>query len=572
MLVTLVDSIGLVLNASTVTIGDQAYAAQNTTAIEALISSAVSFGYGKLVLPPGTIWVSEGSLLATVCIQVGATVSNLWICGTGEGVTVLKLKDGGVSHVVNLDGCSNVKISDLTVDGNRSNNTGTSWHGIRTGSSGVNGLTIERVTAQNTRGYGFGLQGGDKKRLRMVNVTAQDTGLDGCDFKNTSDNSEDLVVIAYSARRWGLDLSQTEQAGIDCRGPCQLNGIWCSEGPADGHYIRFREGETVDASLGGHYSHLSNFICEGNSGATSIGVYIAAHEVTVSGGYVKDTLLGVNPIADRVSVYGVTCESCDDESFQVNSTADFVRLTDCHSISAAHSGFRIRAPRTTMSGCSSEGDTTSGIVTEATATGFKSTNFDCVGPGGVSMVGVDINSADAQVTGGDISACFRGLSTTAVRTKFSDVYSHDNTDDGCIISTSADDAKVSGCTLKSNGDNGLTLRAARARVYGNVITSNTDKGIEIEATGADNRIDDNQISGNATQLLDSGTGTRVGLLNDGLLTPYLLSSIRTLCGTGSPEGVHTAPVGSTFHRTDGGSGTCLYVKESGTGNTGWVAK
>jgi parallel beta-helix repeat protein len=43
-------------------------------------------------------------------------------------------------------------------------------------------------------------------------------------------------------------------------------------------------------------------------------------------------------------------------------------------------------------------------------------------------------------------------------------------------------------------------------------------------------------------------------------------------GGASPEGVVTAPVGSTFHRTDGGSATCLYVKESGTGNTGWVAK
>jgi hypothetical protein len=47
------------------------------------------------------------------------------------------------------------------------------------------------------------------------------------------------------------------------------------------------------------------------------------------------------------------------------------------------------------------------------------------------------------------------------------------------------------------------------------------------------------------------------------------SGVRILTGTGDPEGVHTAPVGSLFLRTDGGSGTTLYVKESGTGNTGW---
>lgn len=43
-------------------------------------------------------------------------------------------------------------------------------------------------------------------------------------------------------------------------------------------------------------------------------------------------------------------------------------------------------------------------------------------------------------------------------------------------------------------------------------------------------------------------------------------------GTGTPEGVVAAGVGSIFHRTDGGAGTALYVKESGTANTGWVGK
>ncbi len=43
-------------------------------------------------------------------------------------------------------------------------------------------------------------------------------------------------------------------------------------------------------------------------------------------------------------------------------------------------------------------------------------------------------------------------------------------------------------------------------------------------------------------------------------------------GSGSPEGAITAPVGSLYSRTNGGASTSLYVKESGTGNTGWVAK
>jgi hypothetical protein len=43
-------------------------------------------------------------------------------------------------------------------------------------------------------------------------------------------------------------------------------------------------------------------------------------------------------------------------------------------------------------------------------------------------------------------------------------------------------------------------------------------------------------------------------------------------GLNSPEGVIEAPVGSLWLRTNGGAGTTLYIKESGTGNTGWVGK
>lgn len=41
-------------------------------------------------------------------------------------------------------------------------------------------------------------------------------------------------------------------------------------------------------------------------------------------------------------------------------------------------------------------------------------------------------------------------------------------------------------------------------------------------------------------------------------------------GAGTPEGVLIASVGSLYTRTDGAGGTTLYVKETGTGNTGWT--
>ena len=50
------------------------------------------------------------------------------------------------------------------------------------------------------------------------------------------------------------------------------------------------------------------------------------------------------------------------------------------------------------------------------------------------------------------------------------------------------------------------------------------------------------------------------------------TAAKLYAGTGSPENVTAANVGSLYLRTDGGGGTTLFVKERGTGNTGWVAK
>ena len=48
------------------------------------------------------------------------------------------------------------------------------------------------------------------------------------------------------------------------------------------------------------------------------------------------------------------------------------------------------------------------------------------------------------------------------------------------------------------------------------------------------------------------------------------TAVKWMVGAGAPA--VAAPVGSLYTRTDGGAATTLYVKESGTGTTGWVAK
>jgi hypothetical protein len=71
-----------------------------------------------------------------------------------------------------------------------------------------------------------------------------------------------------------------------------------------------------------------------------------------------------------------------------------------------------------------------------------------------------------------------------------------------------------------------------------------------------------------------GTGTlrSLRLLGSSIQTSAPLTAGNFKRGSGSPEGAVTGVVGDLYTRTDGGVGTTLYVKESGTGNTGWAAK
>lgn len=59
---------------------------------------------------------------------------------------------------------------------------------------------------------------------------------------------------------------------------------------------------------------------------------------------------------------------------------------------------------------------------------------------------------------------------------------------------------------------------------------------------------------------------------DGITLTNGTTAVLAVTGANTPEGAVTAPVGSLFLRNNGGANTTLYVKESGAGNTGWVAK
>lgn len=81
-------------------------------------------------------------------------------------------------------------------------------------------------------------------------------------------------------------------------------------------------------------------------------------------------------------------------------------------------------------------------------------------------------------------------------------------------------------------------------------------------------------AGNFDRCIAALTDEKILVISDGAAwqrVPALGSGVKMLTGTGSPETVITAPVGSIWLRTNGGAGTTMYIKESGAGNTGWRA-
>lgn len=81
-----------------------------------------------------------------------------------------------------------------------------------------------------------------------------------------------------------------------------------------------------------------------------------------------------------------------------------------------------------------------------------------------------------------------------------------------------------------------------------------------------------QVYAGGTDVSSGGDGSVRRAIRLGYGTSGGTETIGIFFGTSTPESVVTANVGSLFLRTDGGATTTLYVKTSGTGNTGWTAK
>jgi hypothetical protein len=129
---------------------------------------------------------------------------------------------------------------------------------------------------------------------------------------------------------------------------------------------------------------------------------------------------------------------------------------------------------------------------------------------------------------------------------------------------------ISGGVYKDNQRSGTIFGTV---LVGNVTTATIEN---ITTSGANLGY---IIYGNVTTLMHFGNSfhTLTSIVGGSTPAPVQiiggsLGAAKIYSGTGTPEGVVTGKIGDMFLRSDGGAATTFYIKESGTGNTGWIAK
>lgn len=144
---------------------------------------------------------------------------------------------------------------------------------------------------------------------------------------------------------------------------------------------------------------------------------------------------------------------------------------------------------------------------------------------------------------------------------------------GSIYRESANTIRVDSSTLRINNlsitDSSQIFNATTSN-RGSILFANS--GLQLQ-----HNLNNSNPAVSITNLHASATGNILNLSNNGGVVAFVnisgaIQSLYQRFGSGSPEGVVAAPVGAYYSRTDGGAGTSFYVKESGSGNTGWIAK
>lgn len=524
--------------------------ADDTVAIQAAIDTVALTGGGDVLFPIGTYLTS-----AALYLRGGTR-----LIGNGKVRSIIKASAAHTDHVLRTPVPSTGDIADIVVDsleidGNRAvrGPLGVSSIGILT--FAPSGTPNKRVTIRNCYVHdttSIGIANTEVEGLQVINNEVADTQRDGITTYGASTN----VYVAGNWVHGALDdyiAVNGDQVGYGSPSHVVVanNRIGPSRVKA-AFETYFGSGLTVRGA--------QDVVVKGN--VIDSGYYSGIALQNGTGTHLQDVVVSDNALSNAgdnnatSTGYGISIEGG-------NLSSDFgVQRVKV-------SGNTIRSSRTHNV-----------YVASYRAGGF------------VRDVEIVNNTINANVIAGA-----RGISINQTNNNISDIYIERNrisNTNGNGLNIGDGSNTINRMTIRDNviidsgqssASSGMVIdRVTTLTLLGNVATNRNGTtqtfGLALTNTNGQCQMHGNNFLGNLSGEVTQATNTGASFYtqaNSGLSLTLQTglrhaTGILDLVGSGTPEAVVTAPVGSTYRRSNGAAATCLYVKESGTGNTGWVAK
>lgn len=572
-------------------------AGDNTTddwkAIQDAITAVGAAGGGVVILPgDATYRVTQTIVMA----------NNVVLKGQGGSKPVIRLVSSSVARLFNFTSVSNGGLEDLALNGASASNSGSfvvlssatnnriarcdftsGTDNTNIGSVVISGTSsgniIEDCTSTSCQGTAFGITGANAKNnvIRRCAVTSS-VGFGVRIGESASGNlvsqirttSNGIELIGIATQAFANRIEECHAEG------CGDNGI----------------------SVSGDYNVVVGNLCQGNLNA-GIGVWGSYN--TVTGNVCRNNRTGAASTwsgiwlqanyGGRGSYNSIVGNECDDS--QAAPTQAYGIRIEGSGYTTWANGQSITIGNYRVNGLNLYQATTAGTTGVTAPVHTSGTASD----GGVTWSYVSSFLIAARPEGNTSIGNTLGRSATATYSDFNQAA------DNIVIDRTVDmvlPAKKlligSAIPITYTSANGVQVSAGSGSPGINLETTNSASVAAITAGLSDaqrgrleysftNNVWDVYVNGaqayraGATNFraasdntIDLGTSTqrfKIGFvysLNMGS------SAVTISTGSGTPEGVVTAPVGSLFLRTNGGAATTLYVKESGAGNTGWIAK
>jgi hypothetical protein len=510
-------------------------ATDNRTAIRAAIVAALAADR-PLYVPPGVFASSRDPNISTTAVGSMCCfdlygISNLEIFGAGR-TSILKMLDPdeapGDFYIFRIrNGTSGITIRDLALDGGFPYGTSTSGydeqiHLVNIGrggdpDDGASDIRFQNVHFQNCRGDGVRIIG-------WADGLVTDVSIASCRFDACHRSGIGVQRGSHGVQIHGCLFTRSTDQDIDFE-PTGDDGVERFS-IVGNHFIRSGDG------LG-----LLSITLSGNSTTVHHERSIFANNVIEGGSIDALNMTGVliqgNRINHRDAADG-------DPTIALHRTCRDIQLVDnyVYRSGVAGPGIHVYYQDDTPERILVQGNT----ITQTTASsGITVDNSHDVAVKD-NLVILD-NSEGDPVSAAGISLEALGFNCEAL------------TATGNRIRSIGDDAWVYG----------IQLRAETYEIADAVIANNH---IDAMATS------EIWIAGNFTNLpiITENRAARI-LADAGFDTPYIVTGNsegpRVIVGAGDPEGAVAAPVGSQYQDVTGG---LSYTKETGTGDTGWVAQ